>query len=208
MQSFNFLTALASATLTLVISESVKHFKEKYRRHKRRTVLCNYLSRVVKPGLIKYEADLEKAIQEIETYPPYTNLIEKPVYDILPWLNSKILNNQDLDELYELTLDGELHTDALVLANVIDYLKDFAPHTTITEFHKKCNEHYEEKGLKNLEYISHAKNCNVVHGFQSSSIRNLKGRYSALNASKECVDQIIIRLEKLKKRNWFYFYNI
>lgn len=208
MQKFNLISALMGAMLTLIIGETVKWFKEKRRRHKRRAVLSNYLSKVIKPGLIKYGKDLDAAINEISNYPPPTNIIAKHTYDVLPWLNSKILSSQDLDELYELTQDGELHADVVMLGNVIDYLKDYAPHLAVQNFNQACNDHYEKKDVKSVAYYSHAKSCGVIQSLIQISTGNLKGRKNALESSIECVEIILSRLKVLQKRNWFFFYKV
>jgi len=205
MEKINLISAILGASISLSVNEIVKYVKDKHKHHKKRIILKNYLSKVLKPGLDRYRQDLDAAIQEIESYPPFTNMKKKYSYDLLPWFNSKIISSQDINELYELVENGDLHADVIMISGVIDYLKDNAPYKTVSDFHDKCRQHYIEKDISGFKFIEHAKHCRTINEMKSISLDNLRSKLPTLDAGKKCIDTSIANLLKLEKKNWYFF---
>jgi hypothetical protein len=198
------ISAFVGASITLIVGESVKWYKEQRRWQKKRFVLLNYFIKILKPGFEKYKKDLHQAINEIDSYPPHTNVIPSPVYDVLPWFNSDFLKSQEINELFEITDDPEFHADLVMMPYILNYLKDYSPSGTISEFHQSCSKHYEDKGIKGYDYLEHASGCLVISQYKTMSIKNLKGREQPLKTCMEWVDKTIDHLQLVMHKKRFF----
>jgi|GEM_PF-3605415 len=191
MELENLLSGMVGALVVVLFTELIKFWQNRLNIRKDRKTLINYIKEVIKPGIQQYILDLDKAKEEIRTYPFKSKVIQEHVYDSLPSLNSEILKGLDFKELIDLVKNIDNHALIIDIYHCIDYLKEQMGFDYVESYQEFARNHFERKGIEELsEQIDHVKTCEGMKQAKDVMIRRM-------NTKRSTAVEVQLIIEKL-----------
>ena len=127
----NLLSGAAGAILATYWTIRQKNKEDKENIRLSREILIMYLENTIIEGLTRYMEYTKLAYNQVKNYP---NIDYTQTYDELPFLNSNLLRQYELKELYKIMPNKVLITQFEDLCYAIDYFKTFMPFPIIKSF--------------------------------------------------------------------------